>query len=243
MRAFDSIDLKKRRLDEARPLPPNTLRSLREAMTVEWTYHSNAIEGNTLTLAETRVVLEGITVGGKSVREHLEIINHREAIEFLEHVVQTAEPLTEWTIKNVHRLVLKGVNDEDAGVYRSENVLIAGARHRPPDHTLVPEHMERVLERYDGEWQPLHVVQRAALLHGEFVKAHPFVDGNGRTARLLMNFELMRSGFPPAVITTNQRLEYYDALDRAHTTGEYDEFVALVAAAAEAALDLWLSVV
>lgn len=130
MMTFNSIDLKKRRLDEARPLPQHTLRSLRETMIVEWTYNFNAIEGNTLTLAETRVVLEGITVGGKSVREHLEIVNHSDAIVFLEQIIQTDDPLTEWTIKNIHRLVLKGIADDNAGVYRSENVLITGAQHR-----------------------------------------------------------------------------------------------------------------
>lgn len=240
-RMFTSIDLKKRQLDGARPLPQATLRSLRETMILEWTYNSNAIEGNTLTLVETRVVLEGITVGGKSIREHLETINHREAIVFLEEIIRSGEPLTDWTIRNIHRLVLKGIDDIRAGVYRTENVLITGAEHRPPEHVLVKEHMETLLARHSNEWQSLHTVHRAALLHGEFVKVHPFVDGNGRTARLLMNFELMRDGFPAAIITASQRLPYYQALDRAHTTEEYDEFIALVADAVETSLDLWLS--
>lgn len=241
MTAFAFIDVKKRRLDAARPLPPHTLRTLRESATVEWTYHSNAIEGNTLTLAETRIVLEGITVGGKSVREHLEAINHSHAIAFLEEIVQAGDPLTEHLIRSVHRLVLKGVDDGNAGVYRTENVLITGATDRPPAHYLVQERMERVLARYNGEWQGTHVVERAALLHGELVKVHPFVDGNGRTARLLMNLVLMQHGFPPAIIRADRRLAYYEALDRAHTTGEYDAFVALVANAVEESLDQWLS--
>lgn len=240
-RMFTSIDLKKSQIDEARPLPQATLRSLRETMILEWTYNSNAIEGNTLTLAETRVVLEGITVGGKSIREHLEAINHRDAVVFLEEIVRTGEPLTELAIRNIHRLVLRGIDDVHAGVYRTENVLITGAKHRPPEHFLIKEQMETLLARYSNEWQSLHTVHRAALLHGEFVKVHPFVDGNGRTARLLMNLELMRDGFPAAIITASQRLQYYEALDRAHTTGNFDTFTALVADSVEASLDLWLS--
>jgi Fic family protein len=162
------------------------------------------LEGNTLTMSETRVVLERVTIGGKSIREHLEVINHKDAILYLKELVQSGDPLTEWNIKNLHRLVLKNIDDENAGLYRHENVLISGAKHRPPQHFLVKEQMEQNASRYNGEWQILHQVERAAWLYGEFVKIHPVLDGNGRTARLLMNFELMKSGFPPTVI----RAEY-----------------------------------
>ena len=239
--SFEVIDRKKNQLDQHRPLPIHTLKSLRENMLVEWTYNSNAIEGNTLTISETKVVLEGVTIGGKSIREHLEVINHKDAILFLEEMVHRNEPLSERNIKDLHRLVLKKIDDENAGAYRHENVIISGAKHRPPEHFLIKEHMERMVAEYNEQWPKLHPIEGAALLHGEFVKIHPFVDGNGRTARLLLNFDLMKSGFPPAIIKAEMRPEYYDALDLAHTTGDYGKFVELVAGCVETSLDLWLS--
>ena len=238
---FEAIDAKKKHLDKHRPLPKHTLKSLHENMLVEWTYNSNAIEGNTLTISETKVVLEGITIGGKSIREHLEVINHRDAILFLEELVQKDEPLCERNIRDLHRLVLKNIDPENAGVYRRENVVISGAKHRPPEHILVKEHMERMVTEYNEQWRNFHPIQRGALLHGEFVKIHPFVDGNGRTARLLHNFELMKCGYPPAIIQAEMRSEYYDALDLAHTTGDYDKFIELVARCVDRSLDSWLS--
>lgn len=240
--SFKAIDTKKQKLDAHRPLPKNTLKSLRENMLLEWTYNSNAIEGNTLTISETKVVLEGITIGGKSMREHLEVINHKDAILFLEELVKSDEPLSEWNIKNLHRLILKNIDDENAGAYRTENVIISGAKHRPPEHYLVKEQMEQMVNLYNEEWLKFHPVERAALLHGEFVKIHPFVDGNGRSARLLLNFELMKNNYPPMIIKKEMRPQYYDALDLAHTTGDYGRFVELVAECVEASLDLWLSV-
>jgi Fic family protein len=241
--SFEAIDTKKQKLDTHRPLPKNTLKSLRENMLLEWTYNSNAIEGNTLTISETKVVLEGITIGGKSMREHLEVINHRDAIFFLEELVKSDEPLSEWNIKNLHRLILKNIDDENAGSYRTENVIISGAKHRPPEHYLVKEQMERMVYLYNEEWPKFHSVERAALLHGEFVRIHPFIDGNGRSARLLLNFELMKNTYPPMIIKKEMRPQYYDALDLAHTTGDYRRFVELVVECVEASLDLWLSVV
>lgn len=131
--------------------------------------------------------------------------------------------LSEWDIKNIHRLVLKTIDNDNAGVYRTENVIISGAKHRPPPHYIVKEQMENLIKQYYMEWQELHPIERAALLHGEFVKIHPFVDGNGRTARLLLNFELMKAGFPPVIIKKEMRSLYYDFLDNAHTTGDYGE--------------------
>jgi Fic family protein len=205
---FDHIDEKKKVLDNKRPLPVNTVKSLRENMLIEWTYNSNAIEGNTLTISETKVVLEGITIGGKSMKEHLEVINHKDAILYLEELVEEKVILSEWDIKNIHRLVLKTIDDDNAGVYRTENVIISGAKHRPPQHYIVKEQIENLIKQYCVEWQALHSIERAALLHGEFVKIHPFVDGNGRTARLLLNFELMKAGFPPVIIKKEMRSLY-----------------------------------
>lgn len=240
---FEKIDEKKARLDAKRPLPKYTLRSLREKLLLEWTYNSNAIEGNTLTLNETKVVLEGITVGGKTMREHLEVINHRDAIAYVEEMVRRKESLSEWQIKNLHRLILKGINDAYAGNYRDQQVFISGAKHTPPAPFLIKEQMEKLMNWYEQETKQLHPVTRGAMLHAIFVGIHPFIDGNGRTARLLLNLELMKDGFPPVVIKVENRLGYYEALDKAHTQKVYDDFIQLVAKEEEYSLDLYLSAV
>ncbi|MGW9019410.1 Fic family protein [Priestia megaterium] len=238
---FEQINRKKVKLDTLRPLPKYTLKSLREKLLVEWTYNTNAIEGNTLTMNETKVVLEGITVGGKTMREHLEVINHRDAIAYVEEIVQKGEPLTEWQIKNLHRLVLKGIDDEYAGVYRDQQVFIAGAKHTPPAPYLIKEQMEQLIKWYENEAQKLHPVERGAMLHAIFVGIHPFIDGNGRTSRLLLNLELMKAGFPAVVIKVENRLAYYEALDKSHTTKNYQDFIQLIVKEVEDSLDLYLS--
>lgn len=237
------IDEKKALLDKKRPFSRHTLESLREKLLVEWTYHSNAIEGNTLTLSETKVVLEGITIGGKTLREHLEVINHREAIGYIEEIITNQEELSEWQIKNIHSIVLKGILPENAGVYRQENVFISGAEHIPPDFVQVPAQMAELLEWYVGEAQKLHAVERASILHSWFVKIHPFVDGNGRTARLLLNFDLMKNGYVPIVIKKEQRVEYYDSLDFSHVKGDYSSFIQLVAWNLEDTFEFYLKYV
>lgn len=226
---LNELDELKAKLDAQRPLPQAALRNLHDELVLRWTYNSNAIEGNTLTLMETKVVLEGITVGGKLMREHFEAINHRDAILYVEDVVRREEPLSEWQIRNLHRLVLKQIDDENAGVYRKLNVTIAGARHIPPDMLVVPEQMAALITWYETEAASLHPIERAAKLHSDFVKIHPFVDGNGRTARLLLNLELLKSGFPAIVLPVERRLAYYESLDKAHVDGDLSDFVALVA--------------
>jgi Fic family protein len=239
---LEDIAGKKVQLDAARPLPAGTLASLREKLALEWTYHSNAIEGNTLTLRETKVVLEGITVGGKSLREHFEAINHRDAILYVEEIVAKDEALSEWQIKNIHGLVLKRVDDNEAGRYRQENVVIAGASTTPPEFLHVPEEMARLMAWHSQAGQ-MHAVERAAEFHTRFVKIHPFVDGNGRTGRLLLNFELMKAGYPPAVIQKEDRLTYYDALDEACVSGHYDAITELVAKSVQRSLRTYLDVI
>ena len=224
---FDEVDSLKKELDSKRPIPKETLKSLRESVNLEWTYNSNGIEGNTLTLRETQVVLEGITVGGKSIKEHLEAINHEKAILFLDDLVKDNDPINEWNIKSIHQLVLKDIDNENAGRYRKENVTIKGATHIPPDYLKVPELMEKSILTYNA-WSEYHPIIQAALLHGELVKIHPFIDGNGRTSRLLMNLVLMNKGYNPVIIKKVSRLKYYEALDTAHTTGNYTDFVKLV---------------
>ena len=224
---FNEVDKLKKELDNKRPIPKETLRSLEESINLEWTYNSNGIEGNTLTLRETQVVLEGITVGGKSIKEHLEAINHEKAILYLNDLVKENNPITEWNIKSIHQLVLKDIDDENAGRYRRENVTIKGATHIPPDYLKVPELMEKLILNYEN-WNDFHPIIQAALLHGELVKINPFVDGNGRTSRLLMNLDLMNHGYNPVIIKKEDRLKYYEALDKAHTTSDYTDFVKLI---------------
>lgn len=230
---FKLADLLKAKLDEQRPLPAEIVSNLHENLVLQWTYHSNAIEGNTLTLKETKVALEGITIGGKTLREHLEAINHRDAILFVEDLVTKQQPLDEYSIKSLHQLVLKNIDadpsNNNAGRYRQVNVLISGANHKPPQAVQVPEQMQAFIAWHTTDAQALHPVERAARVHGEFVKIHPFTDSNGRTSRLLMNLVLMQSGFPATVIEVEQRLAYYEALDIAHCTGDYSRFIALVA--------------
>lgn len=225
---FNIIDEKKDIIDSHRPFSQNMTRQLRDKLIIEWTYNSNAIEGNTLTLSETKVVLEnGITIKGKPLKDHLEIINHKEAIEYIEDLVSKNVKLSEYDIKSVHYLILKEIDSTNAGKYRHENVFISGAKHVPPIYMNVPYEMQKMIEKYQS-WKDLHPVVRACFLHGEFVKIHPFIDGNGRTARLLLNFELDQSGYPPVVIKTENRADYYDALDKAHTTNDYTDFIRMI---------------
>jgi Fic family protein len=226
---FNELDKLKSELDALRPLPVYTVKSLHEQLVLNWTYNSNAIEGNTLTLKETKVVLEGITIGGKSMVEHFEAINHKEAIDYVEDIVSKKEEFSERLIKSIHNLVLKKIDDGNAGVYRNQNVVISGADHSPPDHIKVRDEMQILVKQY--EKHNLHPIEMAARLHTDFVKIHPFIDGNGRTARLLMNFELMRSGYLPVVIKAKDRLAYYEALDTAHTTDDYSLFIEMTAEA------------
>ena len=224
---FDKVDELNKKLNSKRPISKETLKSLKETINLEWTYNSNGIEGNTLTLRETQVVLEGITVGGKSLKEHLEVINHEQAIHFLDDLVKEKENITEWNIKNIHQLVLKEIDDENAGKYRNENVTIKGASHIPPDYLIVPQLMEKLILNYK-DWNKYHPIIRATLLHGELVKIHPFIDGNGRTSRLVMNLSLMNNGYLPVIVKKEKRLKYYNALDKAHITGDYTDFIKLI---------------
>lgn len=226
---FSSIDAKKIIIDSCRPFSQNIIKQIKDKLFIEWTYNSNAIEGNTLTLSETKVVLEnGITIAGKSLKDHLEAINHKEAIEYVETLVNSKTRLTEYDIKSIHYLILKQIDTSNAGKYRTENVLISGAKHVPPIYFNVPFEMQKLLDKYQ-KWTGFHPVVRACFLHGEFVKIHPFVDGNGRTARLLLNFELIKNGYPPVIFKNENRAEYYDALDKAHTSKDYTDFIKIVA--------------
>lgn len=225
---FTEIDTLKKKLDTKRPLPVETVRSLHDDLIIQWTYNSNAIEGNTLTIYETKVIVEeGITVGGKSLREHFEAINHKEAILFIEEAIQKETPLTEYLIKSIHHLILTNIDKENAGSYRNQNVVISGASHTPPDYLHLNQEMETLINWYNTT--KLHPIEKAALLHSKFVHIHPFIDGNGRTARLLLNLELMKQGYPPIIIKTDDRFHYYEVLDLGATTGNHEPFIEMVA--------------
>ena len=224
---FTSIDILKKELDSFRPLPAETVESLHKDLIVRWTYNSNAIEGNTLTIYETKVVLEeGITIGGKKLREHFEVINHKDAILFVEEIVQDKIELSENIIKSIHHLILTNIDKKNAGRYRTRNVLISGASHTAPDHFNINPEMENLISWYKNS--ELHPIEKAALLHCKFVNIHPFIDGNGRTARLLISLQLMKGGYPPIIIKTEDRFKYYELLDKGAVEEEYSPFISMI---------------
>lgn len=227
-------------LAKRRPLPKAALSRLRDELSIEWTYNSNAIEGNTISLRETRLVIEhGLTVSGKTLSEHFEINNHQKAIEFVESLAKSKTPITEAEILEIHRLVLENIEKEFAGRYRTGRVRILGANFIPPNHLKIKELIGELLLEISGNPNHGNIVEIAARFHHRFVWIHPFYDGNGRTARLLMNLLLIRGGFPPAIILVNDRRKYYRALDAAND-GTYAQFNLLVAQAIERSLDIYL---
>lgn len=204
--------------ESKRPLNQFQLQKMEEYFNLNYTYESNRIEGNTLTLQETYLVVnDGITVGGKSVREHLEAINHTEAISYLGEIVQNKTVFSERVLKEIHYLILKGIDRENAGVYRAIGVRISGSTHLPPEPYLLNPLMEEVFVYYKENKTVLHPVILAAEMHERIVRIHPFIDGNGRTCRLIMNLILMQHGYPIANIKgeLENRLRYYNALETA----------------------------
>ncbi|MDI9590519.1 MAG: Fic family protein [Acidobacteriota bacterium] len=211
---IDLVHQKKARLDALRPLTPGEARRLMQEFVVEFTYNSNAIEGNTLTLRETGLVLQGITVGKKPLRDHLEAVGNRDAFEYVCELVRDGTPLTQWVIREVHQLVLAD-KPRDRGVYRTIPVRISGALHEPVEPALIEPGMAELLAWYEADDGDL--VARLARFHVEFEAIHPFVDGNGRTGRLLVNLELMKAGYPPIDIKYADRAAYLEAFDGYHS--------------------------
>jgi Fic family protein len=240
-RLLERIERKKSQLDTLRPLPAAVVNRLHEQILVEWIYNSNAIEGSTVTLQETRLILEiGLTIGGKTLREHFEVTNHRDAIQYVEQLVADQEKLTPFHVRQIHKLVLSQIDDEGAGNYRTTQVQIAGAWHVPPEAWEVPAQMTEW-----GKWltkaeQSMHPVILSALAHHRLVKIHPFVDGNGRTARLVMNVILMQNGYPPTVILRIDRQSYYRVLALADD-GKEKSLINFVGKAVERSLTLYLN--
>lgn len=240
---YQRILEKKKRLDRCRPISPTILQRLRGWVTIEWTYNSNAIEGSSLTLRETQLAIEeGLTIKGKPLREYLEAINHKEAIEYVEEAVKKEKPVNTKLVREIHRLILTKIDNENAGRYRNVQVRITGSTHLPPNPQKVPRLMRGFDSWLKTESTKLNPVEHAALAHFKLVDIHPFVDGNGRTARLLMNLILIKEGFPPAVILNSERKKYYDVLETAHRQN-YKPFVNFVGRSLERSLVIWLQAV
>lgn len=235
---LERIHEKKRELDKKRPIPSYVLKSIKDSLSIEWTYNSNSIEGNTLTLQETKMVIEdGFTIKGKSLREHFEVVNHQEAIEFVESLASNEYVLNKLDILSIHHLVLQKIEKDFAGKYRTSGVRISGANFVPPNALKVDEFVSELIDfANDSE---VDILIRSAIFHHRFVWIHPFFDGNGRTARLLLNLILMKSGFPPAIILKNDRKKYYDALNQANNQ-DYSKLVLLILQAVERTLDIYL---
>jgi Fic family protein len=239
-RLLSRLDQKKALLDALRPLPASAVGRLQEQLMVEWIYHSNAIEGSTLTLRETQLILEtGLTIGGKNLREHFEVINHRDAIDYVEALATGDEPINAFHVRQIHRLVLTRIDDANAGQYRNLPVRIGGAQHQPPESWEIAHLMTGWAEWLNAEAPALHPVERAALAHHRLAAIHPFIDGNGRTARLVMNLLLLRDGFPPTIIRRENRAQYYRVLAQADQ-GKDAPVVNFVGRAVERSLTLYL---
>ncbi len=215
---LDQIDQLKTWLDSFRPLSPVVLRELKQRYDVRFTYDSNAIEGNTLSQSETEIVLsKGITIGGKTLTEHLEVIGHKEAIDYIETLAQATTPVGEWEIRQIHSLVMRTITPTEAGRYRQLDVKAAGTEHVYPAHYLLPGLMDEFIRWLSEARSHMHPVAYASEAHYRFVSIHPFADGNGRTGRLMMNLLLLKAGFPIVSISNRQRAAYIEALVVAQT--------------------------
>ncbi len=223
---FSRIDALKEQLDKRRPLTAGELKRLQDEFLVEYTYNSNAIEGNTLTLQETALVLEGLTIDQKPLKDHLEAVGHKDAFLYVQELVRDKVPFSEAIIKQIHTLVLMD-RPEDRGIYRRIPVRIMGAYHTPPDPITVPELMGKLVKEF--EVSKPHPIEKAALFHLKFEGIHPFVDGNGRTGRLILNLFLMQNGYPPINVKFADRKRYYDAFDSYYRDNDASAMVEMVA--------------
>jgi Fic family protein len=240
---LDEIDVLKSRLTTYREF--DSFR-ISQALELEYIFESNRIEGNTLTLRETDLVInEGLTVSGKSMREHLEAINHVEAIGYIKQLVDRNFNINERELLSVHNLILRGILPEDAGRYRKVQVMIKGSSHMPPQPYLVAKQMEDYFIWMDQQKNKLHPVVLAAELHERLVTIHPFIDGNGRTSRLIMNFILLQHGYVIANIKGDYetRMKYYQTLETAQTTNNKEDFILFVAQIEKECLERYLSII
>lgn len=225
-------------MDNLRPLPKDAVKKILEDIRLRHTYHSDAIEGNTLTLRETKLVLEeGVTIGGKPLKDHIEAKNDAEAFDLMIELVHAKKPISQDIIQQIHEIVTKGIL-KDSGKYRTQNVRITGSKTTPPSYLKIVRLMEGYIQNI--KQLKIHSIKKAAFLHHEFVRIHPFLDGNGRVARLITNLYLMRQGYPAIVLKKEDRRKYYQVLQRADG-GDLSQFANFIAKAAHEALMYYLS--
>ena len=239
------LEEKLKPINKARPLSPAIVAKLREQFAMEMTYNSNAIEGNRLSLKETYFVIsQGLTIKGKSLKDHLEAKDHYEALNYLYDLVEHGKKHTfsAKLVRSLQQLVVRETEPASAGAHRTGNVRITGSNHKPPEAGEVPRLMSDLVSWVGAHERKLHPVELAAIAHHKLVHIHPFDDGNGRTARLVMNLLLMRSGYPLVIILKHDRKKYYDALERADK-GDYAPFVRFVAQAVERSLAMYLKAI
>ncbi|MBU4338848.1 Fic family protein [Patescibacteria group bacterium] len=236
------IDDKLALLNSLRPLPVSAVKKLREQFEIEMTYNSNAIEGNSLTLKETYLVInEGLTIKGKPLKDHLEAKSHKEALDYLYELVDKNNTISERFIRSLNQIVMQNIDREWAGKYRNSAVIIGGSDHKPPEALEIPKLMENLMDWIRANKKIIHPVEIAGILHHKLVFIHPFFDGNGRTSRLAMNIILMQSGFPLVIILKNDRKKYYQTLAFADKN-DYVPFVNFIARAVERTLDIYLKI-
>lgn len=237
------IDTLKTKLDRFREFDSYRIT---QALELEYTFESNRIEGNTLTLRETDLVInEGLTVSGKSMREHLEAINHQEAIGYIKHLMEKNSLLNEREVLSIHNLILRGIHPEDAGRYRKVQVMIKGSTYMPPQPYMVSKQMEDYFIWYEANKNSLHPVILAGEMHERLVTIHPFVDGNGRTSRLVMNLILLSHGYIIANIKGDYdtRMQYYQTLEKAQTTSDKEDFLLFIAQIEKESLERYLDII
>lgn len=240
---LEEIDVLKTKLDQFRQFDSYRIA---QALELEYTFESNRIEGNTMTLRETDLVInEGLTISGKSMREHLEVINHQEAIAYIKHLMEKNTPLNEREVLSIHNLILRGINPEDAGRYRKVQVMIKGSSYMPPQPFLVSKEMEDFFIWYETHKNALHPIVLAAELHERLVTIHPFIDGNGRTSRLVMNLILLQNGYVIANIKGDydSRMQYYNALEIAQTQKNKEDFLLFIAQIEKESLTRYLEII
>lgn len=235
------IEHKRDRLNAMRPLTPGEVKRLQEEFMVEFTYNSNAIEGNTLTLKETAMVLEGMTIDQKPLKDHLEAVGHRDAFLYIQDIAKQELPLSEFVIKNIHSLVLMN-QPEDKGIYRKIPVRIMGAYTEPVQPYLIEPKMAELLAANEERKTTMGAIERIARFHLEFEGIHPFIDGNGRTGRLIMNLDLIRNGYPAINVKFADRKKYYDAFDAYYLDGNADAMTDLIAGYVNERLEDYLMV-
>lgn len=240
---LEEIDVLKAKLDQFRQFDSYRIA---QALELEYTFESNRIEGNTMTLRETDLVInEGLTISGKSMREHLEVINHQEAIGYIKHLMDKNTPLNEREVLSIHNLILRGINPEDAGRYRKVQVMIKGSPFMPPQPFMVAKEMEDFFIWYETHKNSLHPIILAGEMHERLVTIHPFIDGNGRTSRLVMNLILLQNGYVIANIKGDydNRMQYYTALETAQTKNNKEDFLLFIAQIEKESLERYLTII